>query len=289
MTLIEILQEHRVQFRTAGESKDVRQGWVGLHCPYCGRPDDRFYLGWNLSKKFFSCWSCGWLPAAKVLNELTRLPIYKCRELLGEAEAEPGVNKDELRGHYSEPTGVRRMRDAHRTYLAARGLEPRVVERLWGVRGIGIALELQWRLFIPIYLNDEPVTWTTRTIGPKSPRYISAKPEQEALSINDVLYGADHCRHAAIAVEGPLDCFAIGPGAVGLCGIGFSPAQVLRLSRYPIRAVCFDNEPAAQKRASALCDLLAPFPGTTHNIQLDAKDPGSAGKREIRLLRKFLE
>jgi hypothetical protein len=38
-----------------------------------------------------------------------------------------------------------------------------------------------------------------------------------------------------------------------------------------------------------LCDALAVFPGNTTNVQLSAKDPGSAGDKEIyELKRRFL-
>jgi len=293
LTPIEILQEYNIPFRRPGESHDVREGWVGLHCPYCGRPDDKFYLGWNLARKFFSCWSCGWLPAAQTLAELTGLPVGKCRALLGELEpAEWERDKAALRGKYAEPPGVTALYRAHRLYLTTRFKDPNISERLekiWGVRGIGPAVKLAWRLFIPVIYRSEPVSWTTRAIGPENPRYISAPAECERISARNILYGGDFVRHAAIVCEGPLDCWAIGPGAVGLGGVGFSPAQVLALSRIPNRYICFDNEPAAQLRALQLAEQLAPFAGVTSNVQIDAKDPATAAPKELRLLRKFLE
>lgn len=289
MEMVEILNSAGVQTRTAANDPNVRVGWLGVHCPYCGRPPDKFYLGWNLSRRFFSCWSCGWLPPAQTLAELIRVSVGRAREMLGDLSPGYVVDKNALRGKYVEPRGVGRMRSAHIEYLRGRGLNPTSVQRIWGVRGIGNAVELGWRLFVPINYGDEPVSWTTRALGDTTPRYVSAKPEQEKISQREILYGGDFVSHAAIVVEGPADCWAIGPGAVGLLGIGFSVSQVLKLSRIPQRLICFDAEPAAQRRARQLAEQLAPFPGETFNAVLSAKDPGSAGRRELSELRKFLE
>jgi hypothetical protein len=201
-----------------------------------------------------------------------------------------GPDKSALRGRYAEPAGVGPLCISHKTYLRGRRLNPDKVSKFWNLRGIANAVKLGWRLFIPITFRDEPVSWTTRTISPNvEPRYISAPPECEKISQRELLYGGDFVSHAAIVCEGPADCWAIGPGAVGLLGIGFTPAQVLKLSRIPKRLVCFDAEAAAQARAKQLCEQLAPFPGETFNAVLTAKDPGAAGRAEIRELRKFLE
>ena len=45
----------------------------------------------------------------------------------------------------------------------------------------------------------------------------------------------------------------------GTLGVGYSRAQLLRISKYPLRAVCFDSEPAAQERARQLCEELGDF------------------------------
>lgn len=290
MTPIEILQELGIPFAQPGESRDVREGYVGIRCPYCGRPDDKFYLGWNTSTRRMSCWSCGGLPTVKTLAELAGIPVGRARALLGELEpAEWQTDKATLRGRYIEPPGVGEMRRAHREYLGRRGFNPRAIEKIWGVRGIGPLTKLAWRLFIPHLYRGAAVSWTTRTIGIQEPRYVGAPAEYERISAKEILYGGDYVRSAAVIVEGPVDVWAIGPGAVGLSGIGFSPAQVRALSRIPARYVCFDNEPAAQLRARQLCDQLAPFLGQTHNIVLDSKDPGSATRKEIRTVRKLLD
>jgi len=87
--------------------------------------------------------------------------------------------------------------------------------------------------------------------------------------------------------EGAFDAWRIGPGAVATLGVGYSEAQVGRILRFPIRAICFDSEPQAQKRARKLRDELTGFKGETYVIELEsAKDASEASEVEILQIRK---
>jgi hypothetical protein len=109
---------------------------------------------------------------------------------------------------------------------------------------------------------------------------------EESLNHKRLVYGLDFCRHSVVAVEGPLDAWAIGPGAGALFGVGFLSAQVLLLAKFPRRYVCFDSAPEAQQRARELADQLAVFPGRTENILIDSKDPAEASARELAQIRR---
>lgn len=180
---------------------------------------------------------------------------------------------------------------AHRQYLQdERGFDPDEIQKIWGIQGIGRTGSLQWRILIPIHdSNGRVVSWTTRTISndPNVPRYISAAPEQESIPHKSILYGAHLTTHSVVVMEGSISAWAVGPGATATCGIGYSIDQLIAISRYPLRAICFDAEPAAQKRAEQLCRDLAPMPGVTENILLESgKDPAECDKEEILEIRK---
>jgi DNA primase len=170
--------------------------------------------------------------------------------------------------------------------MKGRGFDPDEIVKLWGLQALGLSGFLSWRIFIPIVYHGRMVSWTTRTIGDQEPRYISARPDQELVSIKQSLLGEDYVRDVVIVVEGPFDAMRVGPGAVALFGNAVSPAQIKKLSQIPTRVICLDNETEAQRRACKLCSLLEPFPGRTINVVLDAKDPGSASEHEIQLLRR---
>ena len=283
--ITDILQEHNVRYQTEGHHH-CRPGWLQIDCPFCGRNSHRWHMGFNLSGKYFNCWRCGHHSAIKVVAELTGESFRSAAQLLGDVSSLK--HEKRTRGKLKLPGGIGEMKAAHLRYLKGRNFNPKKIARLWGVKGISIHSRLSWRLFVPIHFQGETVSWTTRSISDStSPRYIGASEKEESMAKGDLLYGEDYCRHAVIVHEGITDVWRTGPGAVATTGIGYSRKQVLKLSKYPVRAICFDSEPVAQERAEALADELSIFPGDTYTITLDAKDAGSASDREIHELRKL--
>ena len=290
MDLRAALRSLNIPYAEHGSSPHVTQGWLGIQCPFCGRGSRNFGLGINLRTLGCTCWKCGSHSLRSALAEAVGdwKPV---RALLPELEA--GAERQrpaERGGTYKPPPGVVDMMPAHRRYLERRGFDPDLLALRHGIRGIGGGGRLGWRLFMPVCVYGEPVTWTTRAIGEATMRYISAAPAEESRPLKHCLYGEDHVRHAVVVTEGPFDMLRIGPGAVALFGVSYTPVQVARLARYPVRVIAFDNEPAAQRRANQLADLLAPWPGQTHIARLSGADPDSAPAAEIAELRaRFLD
>lgn len=283
----EILSDLGVPFVVEGH-EHCRPGWVQLDCPYCSPRSQHWRLGLSLSGGYVHCWACGHHPIVEALAEITDRPYREIKALLGGAAKEAPRDLPR-RGKLVVPPGVSPLSPAHRSHLSGRGFRAQEIADLWGVKGIGIASSLQWRLWIPITLNWEVVSWTTRALGENQLRYISASPQQEAVNHKHLLYGEEYCRYAVIVHEGPTDVWATGPGAVATLGMGFHRKQVLRLAKYPTRVICFDNEPDAQRRAKELCRQLMAFPGETYNVVLSGKDAASSPEEEIRELRsRFL-
>jgi DNA primase len=183
------------------------------------------------------------------------------------------------------PPGLQALRRPHRDYLRGRGLDPDIIESLWGVRATGPVGRLAWRLWIPIELDGQIVSWTTRAIGDKQPRYVSAGPGEESIDHKTLLYGEDRAGHSIVVVEGPADVWAIGPGAVAVLGLTTTPQQIERIGSHPVRAVCFDA--GAERRASRLAAWLRQYPGETATIRLESgDDPAEADSEEIEELRR---
>lgn len=293
-TFLDVLAQHRVPTATHTQSKHVRPGWLGLECPLCGKGTGKFGLGYSLSTGRLNCWKCGPHKLSEVLEPLLGITTKQARRLSMSLIQPRRLPKDEIPEHvggrYLPPAAVKPMTQPHKDYLIRRGFDPEEIAEVWGVKGIGVAARLAWRLFIPIFLAGEPVSWTTRSIGEQGLRYVSACRGEEKIHHKDILYGEDKCAHAIVVNEGPLDAWAVGPGGVATCGVGWTAAQLERMSNYPVRVVCFDNEFKAQQRARKLCDELEVFPGITHNVTLSGKDASRSPKSEIQELRKrFLE
>lgn len=288
MTIQELFRDHGVEFASSGEHHHARSNWLAIRvCPFCN--SGNYHLGWNLRKGYFNCWSCRGHRTIVTLLKLG-VPYVQAQAFSKDRELLPGEEKV-ARLKLVEPPYRGPLLKIHREYLLGRRFSPEELEKVWEIEGFGRyggKRGLAWRIYIPINYKERRVSWTTRAVSDTvRERYISATAQEESINHKEILYGLDFVGHSVIAVEGPTDAWNIGPGAVGTFGLAYSPAQVLLLSRIPYRYICFDSTPAAQKRAEELATELAPFPGETHVVELDAEDPGSATKKEVRLLRKM--
>ena len=280
----ELLDEFKITYLRSGHHH-TRTGWLQIkECRFCG--SDNYHLGLNLSGNYCVCWRCGghslWnvlasfgVPAGRIKSALSSLgTISQSKRVYGAARLQ-------------EPRFRGALLKAHKHYLRERGFNVSKIETLWQLEGIGIHPQLAWRIYIPIHCRGERTSWTTRAIGSRvTQRYISAAADQESIPHKQSVYGLDFCRGAIVICEGPTDAWAIGPGAGALFGTAFTPAQVLLLADVPRRFICFDSAPEAQNKAKSLAGQLACFGGVTESLLIDAKDPGSASKKEIAAIRR---
>jgi hypothetical protein len=283
--LLDILDRQNVHYKRHGEHKNIRDGWIGLDCPQCGTGTEKYHLGINLSHYYASCWQCGYQDLSQVISAVSGKPIASIRSVL--KELVPSKKLGRSVGKYTPPTGRNRLHPAHIKYLEGRGFDPAILVSLWEIEGIGIHHRLPWCIFIPIHQHNKIASWTTRSISDEIPsKYISARPAEESRPIKSLLYGQDHARHAVVVVEGPMDVWKIGPGAVATLGVQVTSEQMKTLKDFPIRVVCFDREKEAQKRAKALCEELSLFPGETYRIKPLNGDPGEASAEEVAAIRE---
>lgn len=291
-TIEDILDEFGIPKAGIGH-RHGRAGWVQIDCPWCGRGDGKYHLGISTTTLRASCWRCGSKRVAEAVALASGKPIgCVAAALKGARGVRFAAHEPRVVGRFRAPSGVGGLLAGHEAYLRGRGYDPPKIAALWGVCGIGNAPSLRWRLYIPVIHHGIPVSWTTRACNPHDPmRYVSAPATDEAVPHKRLLYGADYARHAIIIHEGPLDVWATGPGAVATFGVVATAAQILAMSRYNVRVVCFDNDAPGRDRARELSKALSAFPGTTHNVTLDsAKDAGGASPGEIQELRRaFLD
>ena len=262
-------------------------GWLQFDCPFCDQGNNNYHMGYNLTHKYINCWNCGHHSIIETMILLFGISYTEAKTIAKDIRPERSQLKLHT-GHYREPYGVNPLHNAHKRYIRSRGFNWQHIAELWSVQGIALASPaMQWRLFLPIFYRSERVSWTTRTINKKvSQRYLSAKSENETIPHKTLLYGEDYARHAIVVVEGPIDVWAIGPGAVATFGLSITSAQILKMSKYPIRAVCLDNTKQAQATARKLVDSLSGYKGETYNIQLSGKDAAETSAAELKQIRK---
>ena len=286
MNFKEILSNFNISYRTEGNH--CRPGWINIDCPYCGQDTEKFHMGYSIENHFLNCWRCGSHPLIQTLMKITNVSFHQLKKLLDDLDTTK-FEKETPTGRLILPKGIKPLHSAHKKYLYKRGFNWKRIERIWQIKGITISSNLQWRIFIPIIYHAKVVSWTTRAIGNTEPRYITADLNEEAIPHKNLLYGEDFARHAIIVVEGVFDVWKIGRGAVSAFGVGYSSSQLSKIAKYPVRAICFDNEKIAQKRAQKLYNNLALFPGETYNIILDRKDAAEESNKNIVKIRKILE
>lgn len=291
MQFQDLLDQYGVAYDNSGSGHNT-EGWLNLDCPWCSPSTGRYRLGYNLTYGHCNCWYCGRKPTNAVIAAVCGLPDSRAFALAGKLTRVASTATPHT-GTLHVPPGLGPLQPCHKAYLHERGFDPERIRQTWNVAAIGLAARLAWRVYIPIFLYGRQVSWTTRAIGTSPDRYISAKKEEEAVSHKTILYGEDYCRQACLVHEGPLDAWAVGPGAVATCGTSYSQSQLRRIAAYPVRGVLFDSEPGAQARANRLTNDLAAFPGRTINIQLNAKDPADAlltkaGRAELSQVRRLI-
>lgn len=290
MRATELLSELDIRFVAEGH-EHCREGWVQVDCPFCSKNSQHWRMGFNLTFGYVHCWHCGHHNLAETLTEASQSPLKTVYALIAQLERERpkiGAVGPLKRQRLKLPKARGELLKPHKQFLERRGFDPDEIVELWGVQGIPFASKYAWRLFIPITLNGEIVSFTTRKISDSQTglRYLSASADEEKYPHRDLLYGEDHCRHAIAVQEGSLDAWTLGPGAVATLGTGYSRAQLVRMTKYPLRVVCFDNEPSAQRRARKLVNDLTPFPGETINCVFSGKDASRSPKKEVREFRK---
>lgn len=285
MKIEDFLSQFGIPTVHAGEHHHARPGWLNLDCPFCSPRSGKFRLGYNLYGKYFNCWTCGPQRVDQTLSELTGQSFAALKKEFNEIERDDKWKVADRRGQLKLPLGLHEMTGHHRNYLRERDYNPAKLEKLWKLQGFGpVAGMYTWRLFIPYYIDDALVSWTSRaTAANVLQRYLSAPPDMEVFSPKKFLYGEDYCKGSLIVIcEGCPDVWRLGPGAVAIMGLGYSRAQLNRMARYTKRVIVFDSDKPGQRRAQMLCDELSGFPGETLNVTLDAADPGSASRNEVK-------
>lgn len=290
--ITELLSAHGVAYKRYGEHHHTTRNRIQIDCPHCSPDSGRFRMG--LNRYSAVCWSCGGHNLAATLkliisdhdavNEFMRSSRTTLNEEMYEAVHPVTQGKLEL------PDGItRKFLPQHEQYLLERDFSLNKIQALWDIKSIGRKSILPWRIFIPIKLRHKIVSWTTRSIGSVRARYISARPDQEIHHHKHLLYGEDYADKTVIVVEGPLDVWRIGPGAVATFGTSYTRQQVLRIVQYPVRYICYDCEPVATRQAEQLVSELSVFPGKTAKIVLPDSDPADSSQKVISNLRKLLD
>jgi DNA primase len=303
MDIVRYLDDQHIPYRIAGE-KNVKEGWIGVDCPFCistrNGPDFGGHLGINLDSKVISCWRCNTKgPITRLIKEVEQVSYYQAENIASRyfnLEIKEGYIPKELRPPSSQlvlkPEFRRELMPVTRQYLQNRGFDPDYLIRKYDIMDGGNIGSFAWRVIIPIIMKGRIVSYTARTISPpevEEIRYKMCKEEEALVPRNKLLYNIDTVSRGVIICEGPTDVWRIGDGSVATLGVMFSSAQIDLLHKRGItRAfILYDRE--AEENAERLAHSTRLFCKHVEVIYLDeSKDPADLTPEEAMYLRRDL-
>ncbi|KYK24184.1 hypothetical protein AYK24_06650 [Thermoplasmatales archaeon SG8-52-4] len=288
MDIIQLLDNEGIPYWTSG--KNVSKGWVNIQCPFCS--DRSNHLGIRKRDLRVHCWQCKGHSLRELIVELVgNTHADKTLRALRPSSSEDGVS------HNSPPSDVaasprRRVwlpREAtkyfpeiHKNYLKNRGFNPRTVIRKYQLRACYKIGKYKFRIIIPIFLSGKLVCFTSRGIieGMDGTKYMDASPEECLITTNNLVYNYDNLQEGsdAIHVEGPIDVWKLGDGAISFMGLNYSMNQIKLIMKKKIHKyfILLDPDTAGNRAIRRLAREVAPLVGEVHIVKLKiAEDPGA--------------
>ena len=310
-----IFQKYNIPTAQSGRHK--RQGYSNVVCPFC-TGSDGMHRGFCQETGHSTCYRCGFSPTPKALSAVLRIDFDKAQQLINQHTT--GFIKSSYQGFCSEVNvcdtkslNIRDMVKFHRLYLEKRGFNVDRLIHFFNLKSTGTETNPFYyknKIFIPFYLNNELVTYSTRDIsvdtkqsGMRS-KYITCKKQQSVLPPNYFIYNFDNIRHRknkrTLFFEGCADVWKFPTCAGALSGVKFPPAQVkFIVDNFNFPVFLLDCDDAGDKGAQKAFDEIEVLTGRTPEVyELDGslknsdgslKDPGDFTYSEVEDLLKQLD
>ena len=283
LRILELATDFRIPYRTSG-NHHCRSGWVQFNCPFCDEVD-KWHLGYQMSQGYFVCWRCGGHSEWETIRRLLKVSSSITRKVLTDYQIKGRYRGEERKAivrvkESPLPQNTEDMSERHFKYLLSRRFDPDELSFHWGLRGTLLSTSAwRYRVIAPIFFNGVRVACTGRALSKNNPLRWQTTPDDDwAISKKEVLYGMDMVQGDTVFVlEGPSDCWRLGPGAVGTMGTAFSSQQVNLLRRFRRRIIIYDAD--AAKHAARLSSLLATYSGETLRLTLDQGDVGDWSRK----------
>jgi DNA primase len=278
-------------------NKNVGRGWIGLQCLFCA--DSHNHLGVSLSFKNYSCWKCGTTGSLlSLITELEGISYGAALDRIDDFQSilpiEPEV-QERLQGNHNDilPYGcLEKLTAGQRGYLSKRRFDPDRLVELWDLRAGPITGPWSYRIIIPVRLRNRIVTWVGMdTAGVHAAKYKAAPTRESYVPTGELVYGADHTGKNVLVVEGATDVWRMGPGTVGLLGMGTTEYKVDQLlalgaERY---FIMLDGEPLAVRNAHKIAKDLVRGGKEAEVIELAEGDPADMSDEDAYTFRTELD
>ena len=300
MDIIELFEDYDIEYWTEG--KNVSSGWVNIQCIFC--QDDSNHLGIRKKDLKISCWRCGNHDMINFITGITELSrseafLISKRLSLGATDTYPPAESSAsslLSAQVRLPQESRKyFPEKHLEYLKNRGFQdPEKIIRKYKLQAVHTIGKYKFRIIIPIILNRKILSFTSRDITEfQEPKYKHASANESAMDIKKLVYNIDTLTIGsdAILVEGPVDVWKLGKGAISFLGVNNTEEQVIVLKNKKIRNlfILFDNDRAGKREAKRIAKILSPLVKETEIVTFkNINDPGELRTEEVAILRNQL-
>jgi hypothetical protein len=273
-------------------TKNVGSGWIGIQCPFCDDPSS--HGGFNIEKGYYSCHRCKghWMP--KVIAALTKSSLSKSKKIIKKYSSKDDYTEKKIEYKYASkvifPPDTGPLTDRAKQYLMSRNFDPDYLASEWGLLSTGNIGEYKFRILAPVYLKGQLISYQCRDITGKNIPYKGCPIDESVYFLKHTLYGIDKAipHKKCIVVEGIVDSWRLGPGAVSTFSMNFMIPQVLMLARnFDEIFIMFDAEDRAQEQADKLYhQLTIGYDKKTEILNLKTGDPGSLSNEEAKNIMK---
>lgn len=298
MDIIQLYDDFSLDYKTSGQHKHVRTGYVNVECPFCtGNPG--YHLSYHLHNEYFVCWRCGWKSSEYAISGILKISINEAKNIIeqyGGTSEVTYTKKEHNTKPFTLPSEIVPLQKSHKNYLIGRNFDPDKLERVWGITGTRAyskieKLSYKNRIIIPFMWDGKIVSFDSRDITGKALNKYQACPlEREIIPHKEILYGKqEKWKDRIIVVEGPTDVWRFGVNSVATSGIKFTNKQIRVIAkRFKTVFVCFDGgEHQALEQANLLVSELK-FRGVDCKRIDIIGDPGNMEQSEANYLVKQL-
>lgn len=262
-----ICKQLDIPYWTSG--KNNVEGCLTIHCPCCpdDDPDPSRHGNLNPADGSYSCWRCKGSHPSVVIARAAHISVQAASDLIRKyTTGVASVKREEVKMANSITLpGSYTPLDIHRNYLEGRGFDVGELKFYHGIKFTGMmekweGMNWQFRVIIPVFdRKNRLVSFQGRDVTGKQDRYLFPPKEKQVRDCKTLLYGAELCgkKDALLVVEGVMDAWKLGAGAVCTFGSSVTQEQVLEMSHWRRVFLAFDNEPAAVQHARDVAKQLS--------------------------------
>lgn len=288
-----LLYELGVDFKESG--KNVGPNDINIDCPFCGAEN---HMGINVNSCFVWCWVCE-------LSDLDRYPSLT-KVIMKSADIGYGEAKRLMTEFgWEEPVfDTRPSTDMAKTcslpknslpfnskttqskvaydYLKDRGYDWSTIAKyslMYAQKGY-----YGGRIIIPVFFNEELVTFTSRSYLGTDSRYKHAPLFKSSERMKNLLYNYDSAKRFKhiYVLEGPFDVFAVGDDSVCVFRSAMSAEQRKLILNMNLDSLTIVFDYMAISRAYKAADDFTPFIPKIKVVRLNNEDDvADIGRKEL--------